>query len=261
MVAQSSLEWLYADRAIALLSLGTATCVLYDHITTLDEEIELIWRKFQWSKVHMLFFVSRYVGDAMQIFGAATSVGLYATNTSKVGLSFSLHSIFSQLSRSKANLVVLACLGSVAMAATQSIMIYRISGLYGNQPWAVWLPFLTFAAQWIAVVAIFSLSLASKVSVRRYRAVKGIKWSRLPLDSARGHSPASFTDIHFRDSMIYLTVSSGMCIGNIVIMTRTAVLTPRLPLCVGFFTPCIIGSRLILNLRENYYKPFSEDNE
>ncbi|KAF8902770.1 hypothetical protein CPB84DRAFT_1775417 [Gymnopilus junonius] len=63
-------RWLYADQALALLSLSTATCVIYDHLTTLDEEVEHVWKRSRWSVVQVLFFVNRYAGDAMQLYAA-----------------------------------------------------------------------------------------------------------------------------------------------------------------------------------------------
>lgn len=33
----------------------------------------------------------------------------------------------------------------------------------------------------------------------------------------------------------------------------------QIAFCMAAFAPCIIGSRLILNLREVYYKPFTEE--
>ncbi|KDR83371.1 hypothetical protein GALMADRAFT_637921 [Galerina marginata CBS 339.88] len=54
---------------------------IYDHLITLDTEVEYVWSK-RWSKSKGLFIIARYLGDILLIsvcivfsnFGAASSV-------------------------------------------------------------------------------------------------------------------------------------------------------------------------------------------
>ncbi|KDR69327.1 hypothetical protein GALMADRAFT_929285 [Galerina marginata CBS 339.88] len=66
-MTMQAVEWLLLDRALAFLSLAMATCVVYDHITTLDEEVELVWKREKWNAVQILFFINRYTGDLVQM--------------------------------------------------------------------------------------------------------------------------------------------------------------------------------------------------
>lgn len=43
---------------------------LYEHSTTLDLEVELIWKK-RWSIVKVLFILNRYLGEALFIYLAS----------------------------------------------------------------------------------------------------------------------------------------------------------------------------------------------
>ncbi|KAF8970372.1 hypothetical protein BDZ97DRAFT_1914679 [Flammula alnicola] len=47
----------YARPCCAYAQLAAATCTVYDHITTFDLEIELIWRRPKWSMVQFLFLI------------------------------------------------------------------------------------------------------------------------------------------------------------------------------------------------------------
>ncbi|KAG2004846.1 hypothetical protein CC2G_003356 [Coprinopsis cinerea AmutBmut pab1-1] len=58
-VVQNGLYW----------QVAATTAVLYDHVTTLDLEVELVWRR-KWTFVQVLFVVNRYLGDALFVHGA-----------------------------------------------------------------------------------------------------------------------------------------------------------------------------------------------
>ncbi|KAF4614442.1 hypothetical protein D9613_002490 [Agrocybe pediades] len=64
MISDEAIELLRHENARAYLAVAAATCALYDHVTTLDEEIELVWRR-KWSVVQMLFLFNRYAGDVL----------------------------------------------------------------------------------------------------------------------------------------------------------------------------------------------------
>ncbi|KAF9449870.1 hypothetical protein P691DRAFT_758701 [Macrolepiota fuliginosa MF-IS2] len=47
---------------MAYVQVAVSVVVLYDHLTTFDLEIELIWKK-KHSLVKVLFLIARYAGD------------------------------------------------------------------------------------------------------------------------------------------------------------------------------------------------------
>ncbi|KAJ2912639.1 hypothetical protein MD484_g7771, partial [Candolleomyces efflorescens] len=52
-----------------LFWIAATVVVLYDHLSTLDLEIELVWKK-KWSLVQVLFLINRYLPDAGFLYGA-----------------------------------------------------------------------------------------------------------------------------------------------------------------------------------------------
>ncbi|KAF8171658.1 hypothetical protein BJ912DRAFT_118261 [Pholiota molesta] len=60
-----------ADTALSYLALAGATCMIYDHLTTLDIEIEVVWNRPKWQIPQFLFFLNRYVGLVLQIYTAS----------------------------------------------------------------------------------------------------------------------------------------------------------------------------------------------
>ncbi|EAU82649.2 hypothetical protein CC1G_07931 [Coprinopsis cinerea okayama7 len=56
-------------------TVAATSIALYDHITTLDLEVELIWKK-KFSVVQLLFILSRYSGDALFLHGTAYQLWL-----------------------------------------------------------------------------------------------------------------------------------------------------------------------------------------
>ncbi|KAG2012925.1 hypothetical protein CC2G_009875 [Coprinopsis cinerea AmutBmut pab1-1] len=54
---------------------AATSIALYDHLTTLDLEVELIWKK-KVSVVQLLFILNRYSGDALFLHGTAYQLWL-----------------------------------------------------------------------------------------------------------------------------------------------------------------------------------------
>ncbi|KAJ2922514.1 hypothetical protein H1R20_g14575, partial [Candolleomyces eurysporus] len=50
---------------------AATTVVVYDHLSTLDLEIELVWKK-KWTLIQILFIINRYVPDAAFLYGAVS---------------------------------------------------------------------------------------------------------------------------------------------------------------------------------------------
>ncbi|KAF8875536.1 hypothetical protein CPB84DRAFT_443093 [Gymnopilus junonius] len=283
-LTQASVDWLYADQALSILFLATATCVIYDHITTLDEEVELIWKRPKWTRVQFFFFINRYVGDAMQLYGAFVFVRHILGHTNDV---------------SNYSTILLANLGGIVMGAMQCIMIYRISSMYENKERAILLLYIGLVFEWLAVVLIHSLcfvfkdpapdpapdvvpcaqisfppwlytmwipiagfdfllmSLTLSPAVKHYRSMKSMKMAGLLSGSTIRHgAESSLAYILLRDSITFPFIALLVSLGNLVVFMQEPVLAAQLSLSIALFIPCVVGSRLILNLRETYYQPF-----
>ncbi|KAF5313612.1 hypothetical protein D9611_010224 [Ephemerocybe angulata] len=57
----------------SLFYIACMTLVLYDHLTTLDLEIELIWKK-KWSLIQVLYLINRYLPDISFLYGVSLTV-------------------------------------------------------------------------------------------------------------------------------------------------------------------------------------------
>ncbi|KAF9472987.1 hypothetical protein BDN70DRAFT_886326, partial [Pholiota conissans] len=61
-------QWFFSgDVVFTYLALAGATCTVYDYITTLDIEIEVVWNRPKWKMPQGLFFLNRYAGLGWQM--------------------------------------------------------------------------------------------------------------------------------------------------------------------------------------------------
>ncbi|PFH47472.1 hypothetical protein AMATHDRAFT_6690 [Amanita thiersii Skay4041] len=58
------LSYMYTLRDLRCIHVAAATIVVYDHLTTIAAEIDLVWRQRKWSIVNILFLLNRYGGEA-----------------------------------------------------------------------------------------------------------------------------------------------------------------------------------------------------
>ncbi|KAF8193780.1 hypothetical protein BJ912DRAFT_231123 [Pholiota molesta] len=60
------------DTILVYLQLAGVTCVVYDHLTTLDVEIEIIWEKpTKMANSSSIIHINRYLGLALQTYNAS----------------------------------------------------------------------------------------------------------------------------------------------------------------------------------------------
>ncbi|KDR69340.1 hypothetical protein GALMADRAFT_256190 [Galerina marginata CBS 339.88] len=281
---EETAKWMVADRSFSFLALAAATCTIYDHLTTLDDEIELIWKRPRWSPVQYLFLVNRYAGDAMQFYSAFVFVRHIMGHTHQNGNPLN---------------ILLGYLVTVVLGSMQGIMVYRVSSMYShkrkiiyflavslvlevtfvifvqlyaykfNTPvpdpapgvhlcsqnswpsfmYTVWIP--------IAIFEFVVLSLSLSLAIKYYQSVKdlpAIRPTAIPW-----HNSDSLLYILLRDSITFPFICLTICIVNFFIWMLLPYLAVQISFTVASFAPCIIGSRLIINLREAYYKPFIEE--
>ncbi|KAF8967297.1 hypothetical protein BDZ97DRAFT_1804380 [Flammula alnicola] len=281
-MSAEQVKWWLADRALSFMAVSSATCVIYDHITTLDEEIELVWRRPKWSVVQVLYFINRYVGDGIELYSAFVFARHIIQNTEK---SCRLLNILN------------GYLVTLVLCSMQGIMMYRVSSMYthnrkiiavlvtayvselcaiisimysaygAHQPvldpapgvhlcadasfpdwmYTIWIPIMFFE------LLVLCLSIA--LGVVHYRSMKVLR----SLPSYERRNSSSLVFILLRDSITFPFIFLMLCVLNIISFKRLPYVVKLMTWVFPTFVPVIMGSRLILNLREAYYQPFAEE--
>lgn len=57
---------LHEIQCVAYIQVAVTIAVFYDHFTTFDLEVELIWKK-KWTFVTVLFIINGYFGEALPL--------------------------------------------------------------------------------------------------------------------------------------------------------------------------------------------------
>ncbi|KAF8171660.1 hypothetical protein BJ912DRAFT_932756 [Pholiota molesta] len=119
-----------ADTALSYLALAGATCMIYDHLTTLDIEIEVVWNRPKWQIPQFLFFLNRYVGLILQItFAGAFSTGL-PLYIDHFWCTIRDIQILGYVDLGDTFNLVIGSLAAVTFFAVHGIMVYRVSSMY-----------------------------------------------------------------------------------------------------------------------------------
>ncbi|KAF9472988.1 hypothetical protein BDN70DRAFT_886333 [Pholiota conissans] len=287
-------QWFFSgDVVLSYLALAGATCMVYDYITTLDIEIEIIWNRPKWKIPQGLFFLNRYSGLGWQIYtasfllrhvGVASEEVRFRTTFNLISAIFTLVTFFAMhgimvcrvssmythdrtilkilvigffvefISLTIITVVVWYC---GRMLADSDVHIQNPLGFCGREkfpPWMfiVWLPPVLFE--------FLICTLAVTLGIRYYQQVgsRGM-FPNFP-NSSRS---SSLLFILLRDSILFPVIFSLSCIVNLVsfyllstgLRTTTAHAISLSPVVLSG----LLGSRLILNLRESYYEPYEQE--
>ncbi|PPQ72429.1 hypothetical protein CVT26_003792 [Gymnopilus dilepis] len=322
---QKSVQYLFSDRAFAMLALASATGIVYDHISTFDDEIELVWQRPKWTVVQLLFIVNRYVGDIMQIFGAVVYIRHIQRHTHAVSRPFFLPCVSDSLTTATPGVCnvlnkLVGYLVMVVLSSMQGIMIYRVSSMYSHNRkiiyllasallveitcvffvqfyaydfhdrrsfrvhlglwdhqsdtlfsavpdpapgvqlcsqntwpdfmWAAWVPVFFFES--------FILALSVSLAVKYYKSIRTLHAVR-QTNGMPWENSDSLVYILLRDSITFPSILTAFCFSNFFVWKFMDYLAVQISFTVTSFVPCIVGSRLIINLRETYYRPFKEE--
>ncbi|KAF6742571.1 hypothetical protein DFP72DRAFT_1081796 [Ephemerocybe angulata] len=294
-----------------LFQVACTAAVLWDHVSTLDLEVELIWKK-KWSLAQGLYFINRYVGDLMFIYATALMLWipnepfklLYAVSYS-LSLGQSSPSHFLDFTRCISFGKVQTWLSILSLGAMQGIMVHRIVSMYQQKRAILAVLLAAFLLELVAAIVIGVYSTRENGIPLFYDTVNGTlrtcipsippwfwglwmllmvfdflifvlaiweglqfrKESQARLRSRQmneimvgtRYKERSLLRILLRDSIIFPFIGLLMCISN-------ALAWHVLPLGVLQYTMNIsaagypiLGCRLILNLRESYYRPFADE--
>jgi len=256
--------------SIRFCQLAATVVTVYDHVITIDQEVDLVWNK-HWTTSKVLLIWSRYFGDFVLLAEAAVYTNI-TTSHKFCYVWFRFHGwagafviwsmqlmmmsrIFALYPQSRKVLIlVLACFIS-QVAATSTVLALAIHTFVVPPRFHICAPHRVpkyFCALWIPIILfeilLFALSLNAWIAhLRRTRRLK-------PLQS---HDLVS---ILVRDSVAYFFVILVAYIANAVSYLVLPVWN-QLPDGLSLASTCVIGCRLMLNLREAYYLPFSEDSD
>ncbi|KAH6904954.1 hypothetical protein BKA70DRAFT_1192614 [Coprinopsis sp. MPI-PUGE-AT-0042] len=284
-------------RANALWQAAGSAIVFYDHLTTLDQEIELIWLR-KWSFTSFLFLVTRYVGEASFVHASATmwASGKFLDQVSPS--MFQVQSWVSQVAILAMNAIIvkrvvcmyngdkrvlcvlaaalftLAVFSLVLTILTANIksVVSRVQFTHsfetcsplmqGSAPTYYW-SFICFVFAFEALV--FGLSLLQGVKFvreKRWQARRARERTggSVMLGQVLWKTRRDLASVLLRDSILF--PFANLILATINIVAWRARLPPSAIQIIRLFSAVAvptIGCRLILNLREAYYKPFRHE--
>ncbi|KAF5310026.1 hypothetical protein D9619_010283 [Psilocybe cf. subviscida] len=274
------IEGLLADRNGAYIYLAFCVAALYDHLTSLDLEVDFIWRRPKLTSVAQLaFIVNRYLGDAVLIYIA--TVLILQARPEAVGHP---HSKDLQC----ASLRQVSVWGAAVVTWTmQAIMVTRINVMYRDSFVIKLVQYAFFAVevvtmiimtvflpgnsepsrspdwykwQWGPIISfevlMLSLSIwAGYLHYRDYSLTTGGKSIR-PVFTDQGKTLAY---VMMRDSILYPFIAMMLVVFNFAVWNTLPFTAAQVNTAIMVLAPRILGSRLILNLREVYYRPFGDE--
>ncbi|TFK51893.1 hypothetical protein OE88DRAFT_1484003 [Heliocybe sulcata] len=265
---------LVKDIRLIRLSQLTATLVaLYDHLITLDQEVDLIWSK-RWSLSKVLFVVNRYLGGAVLLTEAVVFLkGDMSDNVS--------HNFF----------VFQGWASACVVWAMQVIMQLRVMAMYGHSK-SLWIMLSSCFVAEVAAMGVI-LGMTYKVIIVAAEPLPGIAictpigipdyffafWIPIvafefilfalvlyqgawhAMESGNGWGPTSLMNILVRDSFMYFFLTLLTYVTNAIVWLTLSSTWLEVPEGFALAATCIMGSRLVLNMREAYYSPFVEEQD
>lgn len=276
-IAQTGLYWQAAGTAL----------VLYDHITTFDQEVEFIW-PHRWSLVKVLYILNRYIGDALMLHGTAVQLWIKGELLNKTCPSaIQVQSWLGMITLFTMNGLVIkriSCMYSsnrkvlYLLVGAYSIQIISgsvLTGLTSREGGSVVSPLTATSSyctpsvttpRWFWSFLFFSIIFETIVFVLAL--IQGIRYLRDRKPATPNHHATSMVDrlwnrqgnivsILIRDSISFPLIGLMLALFSILAFSgRLPPPTTQIVLIINAATSPILGCRLVLNLREAYYKPF-----
>ncbi|KDQ58700.1 hypothetical protein JAAARDRAFT_34546 [Jaapia argillacea MUCL 33604] len=259
-------------RLVRFCQLSASFVAIYDHLITIDQEYELIWQR-QWTLSKVMFLINRYVGAALLCTEAAVLLN-EGHMSDKVGC---LYFFFAQ-----------GWVGVTVCLASQNIMRMRVVAMYGNSARVASFLSVCYIAEAIAISTILGLVCARMSAVDE--PIPGIRictpvmiprfffsfwlpicafesilfafalWKGLSFFFSSGEkwTGGTLTYVLFRDSISYFFLILMACVTNAVVWLTLPSTWLEVPEGYVTATYCIMGSRLMLNMRDAYYLPVSQ---
>ncbi|KAH9484503.1 hypothetical protein JR316_0003985 [Psilocybe cubensis] len=260
-------KWLLEDRVHSYVTVATATCLVFDHLTTFADEVSgidletprplLCQSSLSNTKTLLRKAIPPTIGPDNPVYlvlGYLVMVPLFAMQ------GIMICRISSMWNHNQRVIILLSASFSaqVIAAVVMKIAVDRMSLPIPDPVPGIHICLKAPQAKWLYLIvvpfAIFELLLLitsiSRGIQHYYRSQTQIKWSFF------GHR--SLIKILFRDSITFpfieLIFSKVLLVFN-----ASQFILGQLTLDISIFWPGVAGPRLILNLREAYYQPFEQE--
>jgi len=257
------LQGLSDIQSIRYSHLASATIIIFDHLITIDSEVELIW-KSSWSLGKAMFFLNRYytlvsvIVNTYGLFSPSLTdnfcltffrwqgwTGLVSCMISEIILQMRIYALYSLDKRILA-LMVVCFLGSIGtsawvMGSVLSKIHATASHLTSNFEFCV--PHNLsdhFFVFWIPMLA-FETLLCGLALFRGYQTFRS---SNGPFASGK-----HIVGILIRDSLLYFLVMFATYLTNLLVWIGLRQSLLEIPIGFSVALACVMGNRVIFNVR------------
>lgn len=243
--------------------LASSAIIVWEHLITLDQEFELIW-KANWSAGKCLFLINRYYGLFMVIFNNygtfATTItnefclrwfhwqgwtALIACVIAEVILQIRLYALYYLNRGILLFMVICFMVSTAASAMIMGIILSRITARVDLIPGMTFCGSLDFPSYifsfWIPMIAFESLLCGMAL----YRGLQPVL-----SDRSESRSGGHILDILVRDSIIYFLVIFATYLTNMLFWLLGTVSAREIPVGFSVAMSCVMANRVILNVRE-----------
>jgi len=260
-------------RTVSLVhycQLGATFTALYDHICTLDVEIEYIWKQ-KWTLSKALFVAIRYFGELVLILECVLFLNedpsqrfcFWGFTFMPVGssiliwlcqtiLQLRIHALYHGSIKVKIflGILFLAQVAAMIQATVSTQMVFKViaepsPGVHVcavlDTPKHIWI-------YWMAVVVFETILFLMAVGIM----IKNYWMMRIVRTYAVGDKP-SLLHIMLRDSAVYFFVAFAAYTATTVMWLKYPSIHPELSACFSQMSTTILGCRLILSLSEAHY--------
>lgn len=279
-------------RNANLFQVALATAVFWDHALSFDLEVELIWKK-RISPVQLLYIITRYTGDAVFLhnmiaqfwFSSEPTFTMLCQSYVKVQywligatmismqciMVHRIHCMYQ--SRESILIWLLLGLGLMSLASLTVAVMMTVSIVTGpailTASLRACLP-IKRAPDWST--APWFISLLFDIAIVALSVREGLRYMRESQTSTKGGNYLSMKNwskqgllfrVLVRDSIAIPFLNTAIALCNVLAWYALPLQTGALVYTLGAgaaLTP-ILGCRLVLNLRDAYYKPFATEFE
>ncbi|KAF8193781.1 hypothetical protein BJ912DRAFT_960471 [Pholiota molesta] len=159
------------DTALAYLALAGATCVVYDHLTTLAAEARNLllhywfkWHSYlfcfnrpKWRIPQALFIINRYVGLAMQMYVLVFYIKNLLRESTQPALNHSLvclNKILCYVNQGTTLNLIDGFLAAILFFTMHGIMVFRISSMYTHDRKILRILIVAYMTEFLSVMTI-----------------------------------------------------------------------------------------------------------
>ncbi|KDQ51009.1 hypothetical protein JAAARDRAFT_211320 [Jaapia argillacea MUCL 33604] len=266
-------------RLMRVCQLAATFVALYDHALTIDQEVELIWKK-RWSLAKILFavrhaylviFFNESLSDQGYVIPPEAMIHLQRVfhvdhilhNPRLVTMQMRLYAMYEKSRRVFAFL--LACFVS------ETIAMSTILGLSNKQLIAISQPIPGVRICTVAFVPHYFFAFWIPICTFESILVTFALWKGLShwIKSTNKWSSKALMNVLLRDNILYFLVQVALSFISLHTLDDTSqhvssirhqhhclACPSEIPEGFALATTCIMGSRLVLNIRKAYYLPY-----